>query len=201
MSARGTLDQVNGSLHYAAGTLSNAGQIIGPNSAQLQQVDSTLQEVSVPRGRCACSRIISSVIPRTCFGARRRSQSDRPPNPPPVVTLAVLQIRVWRSEDKRGGVPKPWSTQYLPEAQLNLDLLLPPCSRVSRQRTRTCSKCLMCLAARAFALGLSSIAGATTYTFNALEDSSGVANTCSWRDAIERLWKHSVCTIVILHRL
>jgi paraquat-inducible protein B len=46
VSARGTLDQVNGTLHYADGTLSNATQIIGPNSAQLQQVDSTLQEVS-----------------------------------------------------------------------------------------------------------------------------------------------------------
>jgi paraquat-inducible protein B len=46
VSARGTLDHVNGTLDYANGTLNNATRIIGPNSDQLQQVDSTLQEVS-----------------------------------------------------------------------------------------------------------------------------------------------------------
>jgi paraquat-inducible protein B len=46
VSARGTLDRANGTLDHASGTLNNASQIIGPNSAQLQQVDSTLQEVS-----------------------------------------------------------------------------------------------------------------------------------------------------------
>jgi CSLREA domain-containing protein len=49
---------------------------------------------------------------------------------------------------------------------------------------RTCIKRLMLTAAPALALGLSSVAGATTYTVNTLQDSSGVANTCSLRDAI-----------------
>jgi CSLREA domain-containing protein len=49
---------------------------------------------------------------------------------------------------------------------------------------RTYSRRLMITAALALALGLSSVAGATTYTVNTLEDSGGVVNTCSLRDAI-----------------
>jgi paraquat-inducible protein B len=41
-----TLASARGTLVDADGTLNNTTQIIGPNSAQLQQVDSTLQEVS-----------------------------------------------------------------------------------------------------------------------------------------------------------
>jgi paraquat-inducible protein B len=41
-----TLVTARGTLSSAQGTLTNAGNLTGPNSAQLQQLDATLQEVS-----------------------------------------------------------------------------------------------------------------------------------------------------------
>ena len=46
VSARGTLTSAQGTLVSAQGTLSNANNLTAPNSVQLQQLNSTLQEVS-----------------------------------------------------------------------------------------------------------------------------------------------------------
>jgi paraquat-inducible protein B len=46
VTARGTLASAQGTLVSAQGTLSNTGNLTRPNSAQLQQLDAALQEVS-----------------------------------------------------------------------------------------------------------------------------------------------------------
>ena len=46
ISARGTLVSAQGTLTAAQGTLGNTTNLTAPNSAQVQQLDSTLQEVS-----------------------------------------------------------------------------------------------------------------------------------------------------------
>jgi hypothetical protein len=67
VTARGTLASAQGTLVSAQGTLSNTGNLTRPNSAQLQQLDARLQEVSRAARWCACSPITSSGIPRRSF--------------------------------------------------------------------------------------------------------------------------------------
>jgi paraquat-inducible protein B len=61
ITARGTLTAAQGTLTTARGTLDNTGNLTAPNSPQLQQLDSTLQEVS----RAARSlRVLSDYLER-----------------------------------------------------------------------------------------------------------------------------------------
>jgi paraquat-inducible protein B len=61
VTARGTLTTAQGTLMTARGTLDNTGNLTAPNSAQVQQLDSTLQEVS----RTARSvRVLSDYLER-----------------------------------------------------------------------------------------------------------------------------------------
>ncbi len=61
VSARGTLETAQGTFATARGTLGNASNLTAPNSAQVQQLDSTLQEVS----RAARSiRVLSDYLER-----------------------------------------------------------------------------------------------------------------------------------------